>query len=161
MTDRPTFYFKTKNSPVRAGGVLFYRYSNINNKEEYHLLLTYSRDIYEDFGGCSDNKDKSIEDMVAREVEEESNGIFSKEYVLDKIKNEIPIYIKLCKYVMYFIQIDEYYDPEVFGNREICDNFSRTVEWINYLEFKKFQNNKLNPRISCPEIQNHMKILFA
>ena len=41
---------------------------------------------YEDFGGKTDRNDKSIEETVAREAEEESNGIFRKEDVMNMIK---------------------------------------------------------------------------
>ncbi len=157
IIDRPTFYLNDDiSSPVRAGGVLFYRYDD--HQDKYHLLMIYSRNNYEDFGGCSDAQDKSIEDMVSREVEEESNGIFKKQYIYDLISKEKPVYIKYCKYVLYFIQINEIYDPEIFGDKEICDGFDRTVEWIEYDDYK---TKKINFRLNTHEVLNHMKKLFV
>ena len=159
QTNRPTFYLDDdKLKPVRAGGVLFYRYDDKN--DSYHLLLIYSRDNYEDFGGCSDKKDISIEQMVAREVDEESNGIFGQQFILENIKNANiePVYIKYCKYVLYFIQINEIYDPEIFGDKEICDDIERKVEWLSYDDFK---TKKINFRLNTHEVLNHMKKLFV
>lgn len=160
MKIRPTFFLNgNKSYPVRAGGTLFYRYDDHDNT--YSLLLIFSRNIYEDFGGCSDTTDKSIEDMVSREVEEESNCIFRKEYVLNLIKKiNQPVYIKQSKYVLYFVQIDELYDPSIFGDREIHDGFSRTVEWINYNDYKNYNDIKKNPRLCNSEVISHMENLF-
>ncbi|AYV76909.1 MAG: hypothetical protein Barrevirus3_29 [Barrevirus sp.] len=154
--DRPTFYLDNDlTKPVRAGGVLFYRHDVITNT--YNLLMIYSRNSYEDFGGCSDSTDQSLEQMICREVEEESNGIFGKKYVSDCIKGLNPIYIKYCKYVLYFVKIEEKYDPTIFGDVEICDNISRNVEWINYSDINQI---KLNFRLTMTQVTNHMENLF-
>ena len=57
--DRPTFYLDNNTEcPIRAGGVLFYRKNP--ETENYDIMLIYSRKHYEDFGGRTDKKDKSI-----------------------------------------------------------------------------------------------------
>ena len=160
QNDRPTFYLNddTEN-PVRAGGVLFYRYDE--HDSSYQLLLIYSRNKYEDFGGCSDNVDVDIKNMVAREVAEESNLIFSKEFILDSIKDKEPLYIKYSKYILYFVQIDELYDPQIFGNKELHDNIERTVEWVPYENFKdKEFLKKVNGRLNNWVTLYNMKNLF-
>ncbi|ARF09557.1 hypothetical protein Indivirus_1_180 [Indivirus ILV1] len=155
--NRPTFYLNDDSScPVRAGGILFYRYDEDTN--EYYLLMIHSRNKYEDFGGCSDIQDKSIEDMITREVEEESNGIFGKKYIMNLISKEKPIYIKYCKYVLYFIKINEIYDTKIFGDKEFCDGFYRTVEWIEYNNYK---SKSINFRLNSQIVINHMNKLFV
>jgi hypothetical protein len=75
--NRPTFYLNDDpEKPLRASGVLFYRFDM--EEMDYKLLLIYSRDKYEDFGGCTDDVDDNIKETAVREVEEESNKIFSQ-----------------------------------------------------------------------------------
>lgn len=152
--DRPTFYYEDdKEKPLRAGGVLFYRL----DKEEYKLLLIYSRDNYEDFGGCTDNIDKDIKDTVSREVAEESNFVFSKKFILNNLDDKKAVYIAKSKYVLYFIELEEDYDPKVFGDKEYHDGFDRTVEWKSYDDFEDL---KLNWRLNNWTVRNYMKDLF-
>jgi hypothetical protein len=155
--NRPTFYLDDdENKPIRAGGVLFYFFDETDLT--YYLLLIYSREKYEDFGGCTDCEDKSIQDTVARETAEESNYIFSKKFVLDKIQDQKPVYIKHCKYVLYFVELTEKYDSNVFGTREICDGFDRTVEWISFDTYdnKEFLQ-KVNSRMNNWIVHKHIK----
>lgn len=154
---RPTFYLDTdKTEEVRAGGILFYKYND--DMTNFDLLLINSRNNYEDFGGCTDNDDENILDTVAREVEEESNKIFKKKFIMDKIKETEPVYIKHCKYALYFIELDEYYDPVDFGDREIHDNIARTVEWVSYDSFSDQDFiNKLNFRLKSYNVLNYLK----
>lgn len=158
--DRPTFFLDDDpDKPLRAGGVLFYRKNPDTNN--YELMLIHSRGKYEDFGGCTDKKDKNIIGTVTREVYEESNKIFRKKFIRSKLKKSEPLYIKYCKYALYFIELKYYYDPEIFGDREIHDNIRRTVEWISYDKF--LENNfykKLNFRLKIPTVNNKLKDLF-
>lgn len=156
--DRPTFDYNEK--PVRAGGILFYK-KNIET-DKYELLLIHSRNQYEDFGGCSDVKDKNIQDTIVREVYEESNKIFKKKFIRKKIKNSEPIYIPRCKYLMYFVELDKYYNPTDFGDTEIFENIQRTVHWIDYDNFENEDFiNSLNFRLKGYSILNHLKNLFT
>lgn len=130
---RPTFTLED-DKPIRAGGILFYHHDQKTN--QYKLLMINSRNKYEDFGGQTDEVDKDYLDTVSREVEEESNGIIPKDYIRDKIKNLEPIYIKHCKYILYCVEADAYYNPIIFGDHEVVDDINRTVEWISYDDFK-------------------------
>lgn len=155
---RPTFLFD--NQPVRAGGVLFYHHDKETN--EYELLMIHSRGKYEDFGGQTDDVDKDYLDTVSREVEEETNNIIPKEYIRSKIENLEPIYIKHCKYILYCIEVDTYYDPHIFGDHEKVDNIDRTVEWVSYDTFKSQEFiKKLNFRLTAYNVQNYLDNLFV
>jgi ADP-ribose pyrophosphatase YjhB (NUDIX family) len=159
--DRPTFYLNDdQEKPLRAGGVMFYRFDM--EEFDYKLLLIYSRDKYEDFGGCTDAVDDNIKETVSREVEEESNKIFSQKYILDNIKDDKSVYIKHCKYILYFMELEEKYDPEIFGNREIHDGFDRTVEWVPYDNFEDKEFLKtLNCRLNNWTVTKYMKKILT
>lgn len=156
IADRPTFYLdeSEKTQELRAGGILFYKYNM--DKTNVDLLLTYSRNNYEDFGGCTDLIDNNIIDTISREVAEESNNIFDKCELKEKLKTLIPIYIKHCKYALYFVELEKDYDTQLFGNTEIHDNIQRTVEWISR---DKFPEVKLNFRLKSFNVLNHLKTL--
>lgn len=160
QTTRPTFYLDDEHTQeLRAGGVLFYKYNE--DKTNFDLLLIYSRNNYEDFGGCTDENDTNIIDTVSREVNEESNGIFEQDVIKNKIKDSIPIYIKHCKYALYFVELHENYNSGDFGDKEIHDNINRTVEWVSYDKFndQEFIKN-LNFRLKSYNVLNHFKTLL-
>lgn len=143
--DRPTFYLKNEDSPIRAGGVIFYYFS----EKTVELLMIKHNNIYEDFGGKTDKQDKTFIDTVSREVDEESNGIFKKEEIEKKIKDKKPVYTKCSKYILYFIELDDKIDSKKFGTKEFTDNIYRTVKWIDINKFnnKKFVKENLNIRL--------------
>lgn len=154
---RPTFTLDEQ--PVRAGGVLFYHHNK--ETDQYNLLMIHSRGKYEDFGGQTDEVDKDYLDTVSREVEEESNNIIPREYIKKKIKDTKPIYIKHCKYILYFVESDTYYDPSIFGDHEDVDNIDRTVEWVSYDDFKSQEfKKKLNFRLTAYNVLNYLDALF-
>ena len=100
-TKNPIFYYKNEiKYEIKAGGVIFYTFDRSCNKLKF--LLINNNDIYEDFGGKTDLNDKTIIDTISREVEEESNQIFSKKEIYEKIKNKNPLYTKNSKYILYF-----------------------------------------------------------
>lgn len=144
--NQPEFYYSDNNLPVKAGGVIFY---HIDENNVLSLLLIKNRNKYEDFGGKTDSVDSCYQDTVAREVEEESNGYFKKDYILKEIKNKQPIYTKNSKYIIYFIELNEYIDPTIFGDKEIYENIPRTVEWVRAIDLKKskFIRSSLNFRL--------------
>lgn len=146
---RPTFYLDEK--PIRAGGVLLYR-------GDYSFLMIYSRGNYEDFGGRTDNIDTCIEDTVAREAEEESNGVLTREYVRMQLDNGKIFYNSPSKYIVYIAEITENFDPESFGDIEIHDNIKRTVEWIP-LEKILDGEVSINPRIQTHQIKQYLETL--
>jgi len=157
---RPTFYMdEEKQIELRAGGILFYKYND--DKTNFDLLLIYSRNNYEDFGGCTDEQDKNIIDTVSREVNEESNGIFKVDDIKEKIKDINPLYIKHCKYALYCVELIDNYNPKDFGGKEIHDNIKRKVEWVS---FDNFSDNdfvaKLNFRLRAYNVLNYLKTLL-
>lgn len=184
MNDRPVFYYNelTENE-IKAGGVILYR------KDKEHktikFLLINSQEKYEDFGGRTDVIDKNINETIAREVEEESNGLIKKEYIInniekyltdkkrnnpeDDLENEFmtfigqsnlikEIYIKNSKYLLYFIPTDIDYDTTKFGTYEIHDNIARTVDWITYE--KLISMNNLNFRLRNRQFRQTIEEIY-
>lgn len=146
--DRPTFYYNNNEKlEVRAGGVVFYRYTKRMSEPEF-LMVNYNG-RYEDFGGKTDNIDNNIIDTICREVDEESNNIFSKIHVLNMIENKKPIYCQKSKYVVYIVKINKYVDPKKFGHKEKHNNVPRTVKWIKISNIlnKEFIESMLHIRL--------------
>ncbi len=145
---KTNFYFDDNtDQPLKAGGVLFYKINTDSNDIDF--LLIKNRNKYEDFGGRIDDEDKSILETISREVEEESNGIFKKKDIIDKLKYDDAIYFKHSKYLIYLIELTDKIDPKIFGTKEIHDNIDRTVEWISYKNYKHadFIKKNLNFRL--------------
>lgn len=147
---RPTFYYNNnKMLPIRAGGVLFYRF-NVDKNESEFLMINIDG-TYEDFGGKTDACDKSIEDTISREAEEESNNIFTHKQIYDLLQDPSHkrVYVKRAKYLVYIIKTDEKYNPQDFGDTEVHDNKYRTVEWIpqSTLTDPEFVKSKLHARL--------------
>jgi hypothetical protein len=134
---RPTFYvtdFVGDEIAVKAGGVLFYKKEN----NTYFFLMINDDGKYEDFGGCTDDCDKNINETISREVEEESNCIFKREDILKRLDSST-MYINVqSKYIYYIMEVtnkEKKLKPRDFGLREEHDNFDRTVEWVNLSKF--------------------------
>lgn len=144
--DRPTFYYNDDpKKPIRAGGVLFY----YQDGDEPEILMIKNGEKFEDFGGRTDAVDQTARDTIAREVEEESNCIFSKQEIMSYLNDKNTIHVHNSKYLVYFVELNKYYDPKIFGDREIHDGFDRTVEWIPYSQLmdKDFIREKLHFRL--------------
>ena len=130
---RPTFYFKNNlKLPIRAAGVLPFKRDGDNIK----FLMIKRRNRHEDFGGKTDMIDKCIEETAVREAYEESNGIFDKETIIRQLYYTVlpktnVAYSKMSKYIVFFVEVTEDYDCDVFGDREIHDDIDRTVEWVD------------------------------
>jgi hypothetical protein len=143
--NRPTFLYN--NDPeleIRAGGAIFYK---IDKNSTVQFLMLNSRGKYEDFGGKTDIKDKTINHTIAREVDEESNHIFIKKNILKRINNLTPCYTRKSKYQIYFIKLTEtesLLDVSIFGDKEIHDNIPRTVEYISIDNLRDTQFIKNN-----------------
>jgi hypothetical protein len=144
---------------VKAGGVLFYRF----NKNNMELLIIESNGIIEDFGGKTDFKDKDIYDTVSREVEEESNKIFTKHNIKKRLyttKNYV--YMKKSKYIIFLLKINKLEKKlcsEDFGDIEMHDNISRCVKWISINDFLSYDviKYKLNFRLKSKYLFNLIK----
>ena len=158
---RPVFYLDDDSTkPVTAGGVLFYKMNQQTGK--YDLLLIYSRGIYEDFGGRTDEVDTSILDTVSREVEEESNKIFTKEFVRAGLLYATPIYIPKSKYALFVTELEEDYDPAVFGDREFHDDIERIVVWIDAETYNNTDFiSKLHARLRVFPVMSYIDGLIA
>jgi len=146
----PIFYYNdNKKYEIKAGGVMFYAY-DYTDKILKFLMINYNNK-YEDFGGKTSIADKCIFDTISREVEEESNNIFTKDDIYNHIIKKKPIYTKNSKYIIYFHKLDNHHDfkPDMFGDKEIYEDIPRTVEWIAYdtLKNAEFVKNKLNFRL--------------
>lgn len=158
---RPTFAYRGDNEkPIRAGGVIFFRRVG----KSVQLLMIKCRNKsgkmeYEDFGGRTEKGDSSIEETVAREVDEESNGIFSRDDIQKQLLTATSKYNLISKYCLYLLELTEYIDPKEFGDIEIYEQIPRTVEWVNLnkigkiplhirlksLRCHKFLNQELRP----------------
>lgn len=137
IAGRPTFYFKNNfNLPIRAAGVLPFK----REGDTIKFLMINRRNRYEDFGGKTDIQDLCIEETAVREAYEESNGIFSKELIIRQLyytvlsKTKVA-YSKISKYIVFFVEITDDYDCDIFGNKEFHDNIDRTVEWVDIGNF--------------------------
>jgi hypothetical protein len=157
---RPTFNLDdNEEKPVKAGGIIFYRFT----KNDMELLLMESRGMIEDLGGCSDNSDKSICETVAREVDEESNNMFEKDDVMERIeKSNVHIYMKKSKYVVFLLQAtpdETKFKSKDFGEIETHDDIPRIVRWIPLSVFLQPEvvQHKINWRLKSNALFNKLK----
>ena len=107
--ERKIFEFEEngKKFSIHAGGILLYRINEINNEPE--LLLIYGRGKYEEFGGIADKSDKNINEMVAREAMEESNGLLIFEATLKKLLDPKTkyFYSERSKYMLFIAKASD------------------------------------------------------
>jgi hypothetical protein len=155
---RPTFYYDDKHE-IRAGGLLLYRYDD--GMEEPEFLMIKTRGKYEDFGGRTDPIDKSIDDTICREADEESNGILKMDEVRELINGHQPIYTSESKYLIYIVKTPTKYNPVDFGTMELHDGISRTVEWIKLSKLldRKFINKSLHVRLMFKLFFEHIRTI--
>jgi hypothetical protein len=137
-------------NPCKAGGVMFYRHI----KNDIELLMINMNGRYEDFGGKTDPRDASIKETIAREVFEESNGVFTRGFVHSQIKGK-GVYMRSGKYLLYFIELHERIDVSKFGTIETTEQIPRTVEWIESNLFLS-RNINIHPRLRSPLIFSHI-----
>jgi len=136
--NRPSFKIKDPKSgeenDVTSGGVILYRIKN----NSLQLLLSWSRGKYEDLGGTVDETDADIYHTISREVEEESNGLILAKDILTRIQTREPIYSKTSKYLAFIVKandLESVLTSEQFGDKELHDNFERTIQWVPLIEF--------------------------
>jgi hypothetical protein len=160
MEQRKTFYIgNDSTNPIRAGGVIIYRKTKDNNID---LLLIFSRGIYEDIGGRTDNEDNDIYETVAREVGEETNQIIVYDSIRDRLNNAKYVYFSKSKYVIFLVEAtdkESRLTSEIFGETEIHDNISRLIQWVSLdtvLESSVIKY-KLNYRMKNPLLFNKLK----
>lgn len=156
---RPTFYLDDNvNKPIRAGGVIIYKF--INNI--MYVLLIERNGLYEDIGGCTEESDKTHIDTVVREVYEESNKLIKRKNTRNKLKKAYSYYIPNSKYIIYFIEAtirQQNMTSNDFGNYELHDNIERTINWIPLSHFlnKTIAKYKHNNRIKHTHIYQKLR----
>ncbi|ARF08861.1 hypothetical protein Catovirus_1_911 [Catovirus CTV1] len=161
MKGKNIFYYDNdKSKEIKAGGAIFYKYA----EDDLYLLLTKTNNKYEDFGGKIDDDDKNIYETISREIEEESNGVFKKDHIMKKLDEcNDNVYSKVSKYYIAILPLDEeesQIDVKAFGDKEIHDNFARTVEYVSLTTFldSSFQSN-LNFRLKNYALNNKLRSL--
>lgn len=158
---RPTFYYnEDKTMPIRAGGCLIYKV--FNDKIKFLMIKKTYDEKYEDIGGKTDINDITEIDTISREVEEETNMVIDKNIIKYQLSKSKSVYIPCSKYIIYLIQANSYernLKSKYFGRKEIKDNISRTVEWV---DIENIIENKLNlnPRIANDDLKNFLKNYF-
>lgn len=159
--DNPVFYI-VKEKPIKAGGVILYRFKGTN----IELLLSESNGIFEDLGGCTDKKDKNIYETVAREAYEESNKKIKKSTMLTRLKDAKFAYTPRSKYVIFLVEANEKEEKlksADFGSKEIHDDIKRTIKWIKYndLALNEIINTKLNFRLKNRDLYAKIKSIVT
>jgi hypothetical protein len=160
MDQRKTFYIDDdKSKPLRAGGVIIYRETEDNNID---LLLIFSRGLYEDIGGRTDNEDEDIYDTVAREVDEETNHVIVYDSIKARLSTAKYVYCSKSKYIIFLVKAtkkEAALESEVFGEIEVHDNIKRTITWIslNTVLESSVIKYKLNYRMKNPHLFNKLK----
>ena len=148
--DRPTFYFLNhQNYPIRAGGLIYYRYTGRGLEL---LMIKNPRGYYEDFGGKSDSVDADEEEMVIREAMEESNNQFAGVLTKEDLRNGTRAYSNNRKYILYLLPTPLYFESSQFGVYEEHTLQKRTVEWVteemwDKLLEHKVEGYKIHPRL--------------
>ncbi len=126
MSNRPTF--QLDNQPIRAGGALFYTTAN----NTFYILMAFTNNYFADLGGKTDQGDESIYDTVAREVCEETNGIFKENIVKYQVENSPYIYFPASKYALFLVEANAFErncHVSRFGTKE-TNKKERTLTWI-------------------------------
>lgn len=118
---------------VHAGGCLFYKRS----AQCIQVLIQEIDNKYEDIGGRIDKTDADIYDTICREVEEETNGLITKDAIKDRLKKAPSVYIPNAKYIIFIVEAlkeEAKYTAESFGPKEIYSNVNRVMGWIHLVE---------------------------
>lgn len=124
---------------VRGAGIIPYM---VSNGVAHFLMVKTNSKGFGDFGGKIEN-DELPHEIAAREAEEESNGIFRRKDVLQKIGTRY-IYIPAAKYALFFYQLPELPDPSLFGNIELHTGSPLEVVRCNTIDGFNLQ---LHPRL--------------
>ena len=150
LMERKTFYLDDDPTmPITAGGILLYRTTN-----GLQFLIEEIDSTYEDIGGKCDSTDPTIFSAVAREVEEETNGVIKRDDIMERLEDAstIKFYSSQSKYVIYLVKATEdesNLTKEEFGDIEIHDKISRTIGWVSANDFisPMVIQHKLNCRL--------------
>ena len=146
---RPTFLYH--DTEIRAGGILFYRFTN---KGQIEVLLSNKNNRYEDIGGKTDSIDKTIFDTISREVHEETNGLFNSNVVANQLYKHKENGVVNGKYLLFVIKANSYErkcTSEEFSDHETLYDIPRTMHWIS---LKCLSHIHLHPRLSLKQLNN-------
>jgi len=141
--NRPTFYTLDRQ-PIRAGGILLYRFST----ELEFLMIRNTEQRYEDIGGKTDIGDKTIENTIIREAFEETNGLLNPVIPVGTASR----YFANGKYFLYLVKANSYerqLTSEQFGTVEIHDGINRTIHWVPQ---KSLANLDIHPRLHTTDL---------
>ena len=134
---------KEENKSYFGGGVILY------HNDKVLLQKVENKDFWEDFGGRTDNKDKTIIETSFREANEESNKILNSEFLEKRLhwqKEKSKKFYQDNLYFIYLIYVSktckEKLKPSLFGNKECHDKINRKVEWISIYD----KNFKISPK---------------
>lgn len=169
MTDRPLFFYK--NRVYVSAGVMLYTI-NPESQNYSFLLQRSSRNSweYEDFGGKSDPKDKSILDVALRECCEELNfkGGITKKFLASQLndRRSFEYLVPNCKYILYMIYVPFEFknsmDMSVFGTHENLDHIRRDVLWMSYKQLHDLPLKDLHPRFNQnDEFRSRLPIMLS
>lgn len=150
---RPTFFYQ--DNEIRAGGILFYRFTN---KGKVEVLLSNKNNRYEDIGGKTDSVDKTILDTISREVHEETNGLFNSNVVASQLYKNRDNGISNGKYLLFVIKANSYErkcTSEEFSDHEILYDIPRTMHWVS---LECLSHLQLHPRLSLKQIYSIFSI---
>jgi 8-oxo-dGTP pyrophosphatase MutT (NUDIX family) len=145
--------FELNGYPVVSAGVLPYVRENGNilfMVQKIERSKTYNWD-YEDFGGKSDETDKSIKDVAYRECAEELNRAagFTEEFLYSLEQSDV-IVVPNSKYALHLVKLPHRnFDVKEFGTTEILTGIKREVVWLSY---KEFMEASLHPRLITKEL---------
>jgi hypothetical protein len=143
MDNRPTFFANNdENQPIRSGGVMFYKLEPLT--KQIKILMQYTervdqktnkkRNVYEDIGGKTDEKDNNINDTIIREVVEETNGIITEEIVKEHLDKEHQgYYLNHSKYYLILVEANKSIiniDRRAYGKVE-TNGKKRQFHWID------------------------------
>lgn len=151
---RNIFYTKD-GEEIRAGGVFLYKVEN----GEIKILMSYDlkEKYYSDLGGKSDYFDNSPEEMVTREVYEETNALINRDELDERLQDNY-IYISKAKYILYYVKANEYESslkPIDFDTKEIISPENiRSITWMNLKDLNRLA---LHPRISEQNVITELK----
>ena len=137
-------YENNRNQPVRAAGVLFF-YLGTDGKPVYLLQKQRERGKFQyfDLGGKIEDEDRSIEELVVRELTEETNGLITKitwDGALTKWH-----YQRNAKYLLITVQVQssEFFEnpKERMGEKETHTGEERVVDWVPHATLTKSNVN--------------------
>ena len=130
-----------KGKTYFGAGVILY------NGGKILMQKSENKNYWEDFGGKTDETDKSIIYSAYREAKEESNAVLTHSYLKRLVKKNPEKCYPLQQgntYFIYMIYVDREekakLKPERFGVCEFHDKISRVVDWVD-------KDVKLHPRI--------------